>query len=109
MLRQGYAEPFFRSRVTTNDPLVPNKNVLLIADADEFRLDAVQHVRHPRWRRCSSSGRRASRSTSTSSTSFNNATVLGKQYDCASPGRRYNNVLEIMNPRIARLGARFFF
>jgi hypothetical protein len=38
---------------------------------------------------------------------FNNATVLGKQYDARSA--TYNSVLEIMNPRIFRLGVRFFF
>ena len=38
---------------------------------------------------------------------FNNATVLGKQYDARLTA--YNSVLEIMNPRIARIGARFFF
>ena len=38
---------------------------------------------------------------------FNSATVLGKQYNARSGA--YNTILEIMNPRIARLGVRFFF
>jgi hypothetical protein len=38
---------------------------------------------------------------------FNNATVLGKQYNARVT--TYNQVLEIMNPRIARIGVRFFF
>jgi len=38
---------------------------------------------------------------------FNKATTLGLQYDARKT--TYNNVLEIMNPRIARLGVRFFF
>jgi len=33
--------------------------------------------------------------------------VLGKQYNARVT--TYNQVLEIMNPRIARLGVRFFF
>ena len=40
----------------------------------------------------------------------NAATVLGKQYDLRLTGPTgYNQVLEIMNPRILRLGARFNF
>ena len=41
---------------------------------------------------------------------FNNATVLGRQYDIRRTGPTgYNQVLEIMNPRILRLGARVNF
>jgi hypothetical protein len=38
---------------------------------------------------------------------FNNATVLGRQYDLRLTTA--NDVLEIMNPRILRLGARLTF
>ena len=38
---------------------------------------------------------------------FNNATVLGLQYDARSTA--YNTVQEIMQPRIARIGLRFNF
>ena len=38
---------------------------------------------------------------------LNSATVLGRQYDLRSTGA--NNVLEIMNPRVLRLGVRFNF
>ena len=106
-MRQGYAEPYFRSRVATSDALVPNKNVLLTQGADQFRLDAV-----------STFDFRAEKIFKFSKSNFavdfdvfnlfNNATVLGKQYDARSVAT-YNNVLEIMNPRIARIGARFFF
>ena len=41
---------------------------------------------------------------------FNNATVLGRQYHIRRTGPTgYNQVLEIMNPRILRLGARVNF
>jgi hypothetical protein len=36
-----------------------------------------------------------------------NSAVLGRQYDLRLPTA--NNVLEIMNPRVVRLGARFNF
>jgi hypothetical protein len=38
---------------------------------------------------------------------FNSSTVLGRQYDLRVGTA--NNVLEIMNPRVLRLGARFNF
>ena len=41
---------------------------------------------------------------------FNNATVLGRQYDLRATGATgFNKVLEIMNPRILRLGVRINF
>ena len=41
---------------------------------------------------------------------LNSGTVLGNQYDSRLTGPTgFGQVLEIMNPRIARLGARFFF
>jgi hypothetical protein len=106
VFRQGYAEPFFRSRVNTNDSVVANKNLLLVSAADQFRLDKV-----------STFDIRAEKMFKFDRTSFafdfdvfnlfNNSTVLGKQYDARLT--TYNSTLEIMNPRIARLGVRFFF
>jgi len=41
---------------------------------------------------------------------LNAGTVLGRQYDARLTGATgFNEVLEIMNPRIARLGLRFTF
>jgi len=41
---------------------------------------------------------------------FNSGTVLGRQYDYRLTGATgFNQVLEIMNPRIARVGLRFGF
>jgi hypothetical protein len=41
---------------------------------------------------------------------LNSGTVLGNQYDARLSGATgFGQVLEIMNPRIARLGARFTF
>ena len=38
---------------------------------------------------------------------LNSATVLGKQYDATATN--YDQTLEIMNPRMIRLGVRYFF
>jgi hypothetical protein len=106
--RQGYAEPFFQSNVSTGDPL-GRKEVLLTQTVDDFRLPAVTSL----------DGRIEKRFTFGSAhialafdvfNVLNSGTVLGKQYDARLTGATgFGNVLEIMNPRIARLGARFTF
>ena len=106
--RQGYAEPFFRSNVVTGDSL-GRKDVLLTKTVEAFRLPAV-----------SSLDARVEKKFTFGSASFafdfdvfnilNSGTILGKQYDARLSGATgFGNVLEIMNPRIARLGARFTF
>lgn len=105
IMRQGYGEPFFRSRVNTSDSVVSLKNLLLVAP-DANRLDTVSTL-----------DGRVEKVFKFNRTSFaldfdvfnvlNRATVLGKQYDARLT--TYNSTLEIMNPRIARLGVRFFF
>ena len=106
--RQGYAEPFFQSNVSTGDPL-GLKQVLIVPRVDAFRLDPVT----------SFDGRIEKRFTFGSSlfaldfdvfNLFNAGTILGKQYDARLTGATgFDQVLEIMNPRIARLGLRFTF
>ena len=106
--RQGYAEPFFRSSVSTGDPL-GRKQVLLVNNVDDFRLPAVTSL----------DGRVEKRFTfGTTHIAFdfdvfnllNAGTVLGKQYDARLTGATgFDNTHEIMNPRIARLGLRFTF
>ncbi len=105
-LRQGYAEPYYRSRVNTSDALVPVKNLLLTTGADEFRLDSVSTF-DVRAEKVFKFGKSSFAIDFDVFNLFNNATTLGKQYDARVT--TYNNVLEIMNPRIARIGARFFF
>jgi hypothetical protein len=107
VLRQGYGEPFYRDRVNTNDALVATKSVLLSNGADQFRLDTVSTL-DARAEKMFKFGRTSFAVDLDVFNLFNNATVLGKQYNARS-ATTYNSVLEIMNPRIARIGARFFF
>jgi hypothetical protein len=106
--RQGYAEPFFQSNVAAGDPL-GRKTVLLVSQVDQFRLPAVTSL-----------DARIEKRFNFGSTHFaldfdvfnilNAGTVLGKQYDARLTGATgFDQTLEIMNPRIARLGARFTF
>jgi hypothetical protein len=109
MLRQGYAEPYFRSSVTTGDPLSNKKSVLVVGDAGNFRLPAVSSL-DVRVEKAF----KIQRSTLALDLDVfnvgNNATVLGRQYDLRLTGATgFNKTLEIMNPRILRLGARFTF
>jgi hypothetical protein len=106
VMRQGYGEPFFRSRVNTGDALVANKNLLIAGSADAFRLDTVSTF-DVRAEKMFKFGRTNFAFDFDVFNLFNSATVLGKQYDARSTA--YNSTLEIMNPRIARLGVRFFF
>jgi carboxypeptidase family protein len=105
--RQGYGEPFFRSRVNPGDPVLSAKYVLLTSGVDQFRLDPVTSL-----------DARVEKMFKFQKTNlafdfdvfnlFNNATTLGLQLD-ARTATTFNTVQEIMQPRIARLGVRFFF
>jgi hypothetical protein len=107
--RQGYSQPFFRSRVATGDQLANNKSVLLIKDVDENRLPAVTSF-DGRIEKAFKFGVTNLAIDFDVFNLFNNATVLGKQYDARLTGPTgFNQVLEIMQPRIMRLGIRFNF
>jgi carboxypeptidase family protein len=105
IMRQGYGEPFFRSRVNTFDSVVAIKNLLLVAP-DANRLDTVSTL-DGRVSKVFKFNRTSFALDFDVFNMFNRATVLGKQYDARLT--TYNSTLEIMNPRIARLGVRFFF
>jgi hypothetical protein len=104
--RQGYAQPFTRSSVTTGDPLAPRKTILVASSPTEFRLPTVVEL-----------DARVSKEFKFTRARFNvdfdvfnvlnRNTVLGRQYDLRlSSG---NTVQEIQNPLIARIGVRFNF
>jgi hypothetical protein len=109
MLRQGYAEPFFRSQTATGDPLGSNKNVLATSDVGEFRLPAMSSL-DVRFEKAIKIQRVNIALDLDIFNVGNSATVLGRQYDLRLTGATgFNKTLEIMNPRILRLGARLNF
>jgi hypothetical protein len=107
--RQGYAMPYNYNPVATHDTLGSNKTLLLTqgADVTAFRLPTVTEF-----------DARVGKEFKFSRTRFNvdldifnilnNNTVLGRQYNLRTPSSA-NTVLEIQNPRIARIGVRFNF
>jgi hypothetical protein len=109
MLRQGYAEPYFRGRVATGDPLGSSKSVLITSDVGKFRLPAVSSL-DVRLEKAIKIQRATIALDLDIFNVGNVATVLGRTYDLRLTGATgFNKTLEIMNPRIARLGARITF
>jgi len=109
VMRQGYAIPYFRGAVATGDQLLNLKSVLAVDDVTRFRLPAVNSL-----------DGRVEKAFKFHPVNLmldldifnltNSATVLGRQYDLRRTGPTgYNQILEIMNPRILRLGARLNF
>jgi hypothetical protein len=105
--RQGFGMPYFAT-AETNDASAPEKRVLLV-DPDESRLPGVVSLDM----RLGKSFRIRDTELSLDLDLFNvmnRATVLGRQYDVTATGSTgFDQVLEIMNPRLVRLGVRFQF
>ena len=109
LLRQGYAIPYFRSNVATGDPLLNLKSVLAVDDVTRFRLPNVSSL-DARVEKAVSIRRVKVLLDLDVFNLTNRATVLGKQYDLRRTGPTgFNQILEVMNPRILRLGGRLNF
>ena len=106
LFRQGYSEPFNRTRVATGDVLSNNKTVFLLDGVDHYRLPSV-HSLDFRIGKELKVNRFTFNFDVDAFNILNVGTVLGKQYDLrlATVGQ----VLEIMNPRIVRFGLRMGF
>jgi len=106
VMRQGYGEPWYRSNVQTHDPVKSSKEILLVSNEDQFRLDPVASfdIRIEKMFKFGTTNLAADLDIFNV---FNAATTLGYGYDARLTS--YNSVQEIMQPRIARLGVRFFF
>jgi hypothetical protein len=109
LLRQGYAEPYFRSQVTTGDPLSNRKSLLVTSDVGKFRLPAVSSL-DVRLEKAFKIQRGTIALDLDVFNVSNRDTVLGRTYDLRLTGPTgFNQTVEIMNPRILRLGARVTF
>lgn len=103
---QGYAEPWYRSRVNTGDAQVGLKSVLLTNDPTANRLPTTVEL-DARIEKRFSVGRTNFSLMLDAFNLLNQATVLQEQFDARLTS--YNTIQAIQNPRIARLGVRFFF
>jgi carboxypeptidase family protein/TonB-dependent receptor-like protein len=105
LVRQGYAEPYYRSNVNTGDPL-GLKRVLVVNNVTQFRLPTAKEL-----------DVRAEKLFTVQRLKFafdldvfnllNSSTVLGREYDLRLT--RYNTVREIIDPMVARVGVRLNF
>ena len=109
--RQGFAAQYAYSPVDTlavfgqADPAGRNKNVLLI-ESGQYRLPAVTSLDLRVGKEFAFQRARLNLDLDIFN-ALNSATVLGRQYNLRLGTA--NNVLEIMNPRVMRLGVRFNF
>jgi hypothetical protein len=110
LIRQGYPMPWYRQIRGIADPVTPNKNVLYVPDFGQDRLPAVSTLDMRIGKSFNFRTVRASFDFDIFNI-LNSATVLGRQYNAAAaPGNTgYTQVLEIMQPRIARVGLRLTF
>ncbi len=106
VLRQGYAMPYFMGRVATSDPVAPAKDVLIAGTADAFRMPAVSTL-DGRIEKKVALGHSSIAVDFDVFNLLNQGIVLQRQLDAEFP--TFNNVQEIMNPRIARIGVRLVF
>jgi hypothetical protein len=107
LFRQGYAQPFHRTQVAgSSDDLSGSKTVLLVDDVGDYRLPNV-HSLDGRVSWALNLQRARVHFDLDAFNLFNTATTLGKVYDVRVA--TFNQVREIMNPRILRLGARITF
>ncbi|MCX6552006.1 MAG: hypothetical protein NTY02_13580 [Acidobacteria bacterium] len=110
VLRQGFAQPWYRSQVATGDALNNFKNVLLATDLDRNRLPTVTSL-DGRLARSFSVGKGVRVSLQADVFNLINAsTPLRRQNDYRFTGPNgFDQIQEIMNPLVVRLGASVAF
>ena len=107
--RQGFGMPYFANDVSTPDPVKPLKDVLVVDDIDKHRLPTMTTLDLRVEKTLSFRGAQFALDADLFNV-MNSATVLRRQYDVKATGTRgFDTVLEILNPRILRLGLRVSF
>jgi hypothetical protein len=108
--RQGYAAPYNWNSVATGDPLGGNKTLLITpgSDVTAFRLPTQTEFDARVGKEFKFAGRTRINVDFDIFNVLNANTVLGRQYNLRTLSSA-DTVLEIQNPRIARIGLRFNF
>ena len=105
--RQGYGQPYFAT-VESADPALPEKRVLLV-NPDDKRLPGMVSLDFRVEKTFVVQASRLSLTLDVFNLT-NASTTLGRQYDATATGSTgFDRTLEIMNPRLVRLGVRFQF
>jgi hypothetical protein len=104
--RQGYATPYFRDQVPTGSLLGNFQTLLLVDDVADRRLPSVTSLDLRVGKEFAFNRARFNVDIDVFN-ALNANTVLGRQYNTRLTTS--NNVMEIMNPRILRVGLRFGF
>jgi hypothetical protein len=104
--RQGFARPYHRTSVPTDDPIALTKSVLLVPDVTDYRLPTLTSLDARVGKEFRFARARFNVDLDVFN-ALNTATVLRRQYDLRLSTA--DAVLEIMNPRVLRLGVRFNF
>lgn len=109
LIRQGYPMPWFQRTTRTANLLSSTMSILLPPDFGQDRLPATQTF-DMRIGKTLKFNRVTMNLDFDIFNLFNSATVLGRQYDSTKTGTTgYTQVLEIMQPRIGRIGMRINF
>ena len=107
LVREGFTQMFYARQVSTSDPVYSAKDILVDApNIGKYRLPAVKSLDA----RIEKVFRLRQTQVAFDVDVFNvlnSGTVLGRVYDVDSS--KFNQVAEIMNPRIARFGLRLRF
>jgi hypothetical protein len=104
VLRQGYSEMFFANDTATNDPVYSTKDIVVIpGKVGDFRLPMVKSL-DARVEKMFKFDRAQLGLDVDIFNVLNSGTVLGRIYDVDASN--FNDVAEIMNPRIVRFGVR---
>jgi hypothetical protein len=104
--RQGFSMSYHHRSVATADPIAPRKDILVVENVDDFRLPSVTSLDFRVGKEFAFNRARLNFDLDIFNL-LNSSTVLGRQYNLTATTA--NNVQEIMNPRILRLGVRFNF
>lgn len=106
VLRQGYSQMFFANDVGTDDPVYTTKDVLVVGTPGKYRLPDVRSLDARAEKELTFGPVRVALDVDIFNV-LNSGTVLGRKYDVEAD--TFNQITEIMNPRIVRFGLRFQF
>ena len=105
--RQGFASQYHRTQVATADPITRLKTVFVLGEAGDIRLPSVTSLDLRIGKEFGFLQRAKVNLDVDLFNALNSLMILGRQFNLTASTA--DNVQEIMNPRVLRLGVRFNF